>query len=125
MKDTGSFPDYHRLVEPTRVHSSLYTDPEIFQQELDRIWYRTWVYVGHESEVPQPDDFVLKSIGPQPVIMTRDRDGRIHLLQNRCPHRGNQVCMQPKGNARTFHTPRRRHKSSTGTDLITYSTLIV
>ena len=109
LHDTGlapaAVPDLGRLIRDDHVHGSLYSDAAVFQAELERIWYRTWVYVGHESEVPQPDDFVLKSIGPQPVIMTRDRDGRIHLLQNRCPHRGNQVCMQPKGNARTFTCP--------------------
>src|SRR5690242_10668264 len=63
------------LVRPDRVHGSLYTDPAIFALELERIWCRTWVYVGHASEVPEADDYVLKSIGPQPVIMTRDRHG--------------------------------------------------
>ncbi|MEQ9642103.1 MAG: aromatic ring-hydroxylating dioxygenase subunit alpha [Alphaproteobacteria bacterium] len=87
------------------VHGSLYSDADIFAEELEKIWYRTWVYVGHESEVPRADDFVMKSIGPQPVIMTRDREGRLHLLQNRCPHRGNQVCTQARGNARTFTCP--------------------
>ncbi|MFC3229729.1 Rieske 2Fe-2S domain-containing protein [Marinibaculum pumilum] len=110
LHDTGltaaaAVPDLGRLIRDDHVHGSLYSDAAVFQAELERIWYRTWVYVGHESEVPNPDDFVLKSIGPQPVIMTRDRDRRIHLLQNRCPHRGNQVCMQAKGNARTFTCP--------------------
>jgi phenylpropionate dioxygenase-like ring-hydroxylating dioxygenase large terminal subunit len=97
--------DLDQLVRGNRVHGSLYRDPAIFQEELEKIWYRTWVYVGHESEVPNVDDFVMKSIGPRPVIMTRDREGRIHLLQNSCPHRGNQVCTEPKGNARTFTCP--------------------
>ena len=87
------------------VHGSLYSDADVFAEELEKIWYRTWVYVGHESEVPNAHDFVMKSIGPQPVIMTRDREGRVHLLQNRCPHRGNQVCTEAKGNARTFTCP--------------------
>lgn len=97
--------DLDQLVRGNRVHGSLYRDPAIFREELEKIWYRTWVYVGHESEVPNVDDFVMKSIGPRPVIMTRDREGRIHLLQNSCPHRGNQVCTEPKGNARTFTCP--------------------
>ena len=45
-------PDYGGLIQPDRVHGSLYTDPRVFADELARIWYRTWVYVGHESEVP-------------------------------------------------------------------------
>ena len=97
--------DLDRLIRGDRVHGSLYHDPAIFEEELEKIWYRTWVYVGHESEVPNADDFVMKSIGPQPVIMTRDRAGQVHLLLNRCPHRGNQVCTAPKGNARTFTCP--------------------
>ena len=76
--------------------------PAIFQAEFEKIWYRTWVYVGHSSEIPKANDFVMKSIGPQPIIMTRDRDGEIHLLHNRCPHRGNRVCVSEQGNARPF-----------------------
>ena len=48
---TQAGPDYRRLIEPDRVHGSLYTDPRIFADELARIWYQTWVYIGHESEV--------------------------------------------------------------------------
>lgn len=97
--------NWAELIRPEHVHGSIYSDPAIFQAELEKIWYRTWVYVGHESEIPQPNDFVMKSIGPQPVIMTRDRDGKIHLLQNRCTHRGNQLCLMHKGNARSFTCP--------------------
>ncbi|OBH11018.1 Rieske 2Fe-2S domain-containing protein [Mycobacterium sp. E1747] len=94
-----------RLIQRERVHGSLYTDPDIFAEELRKIWYRTWVYVGHESEVAQPNDYVRKQLGRQDVIMTRDRDGQIHLLLNRCSHRGNQVCDDAKGNSGTFRCP--------------------
>ena len=93
------------LVRRDRVHGSVYRDPAIFERELERIWYRTWVYVGHESEVPNAGDFVAKSIGLQPLLMTRDVGGRIHLLTNRCTHRGNQVCSKEKGNALSFTCP--------------------
>jgi phenylpropionate dioxygenase-like ring-hydroxylating dioxygenase large terminal subunit len=96
---------WDELILPDRVHGSLYTDPAVFEAELERIWYRTWVYVGHVSEVPRPNDFVLKSIGPQPVIMTRDREGTVRLLLNRCSHRANQVCAVERGSARTFRCP--------------------
>lgn len=98
-------PAWGQLVLADRVHGSLYTDPAIFEAELQKIWYRVWVYVGHESEVPQPNDFIMKSIGLEPIIMTRDRDGAIHLLHNRCPHRGNRVCVAERGNARSFTCP--------------------
>lgn len=98
-------PDWNNLVRPDHVHGSVYTDPAIFAEELEKIWYGGWVYVGHESEVPSPNDYILKAIGPQPVIMVRDKEGAILLLLNRCTHRGNQVCLIEKGNARTFTCP--------------------
>ncbi|MEP6720295.1 MAG: aromatic ring-hydroxylating dioxygenase subunit alpha, partial [Variovorax sp.] len=102
---TAVAPQWDHLVRPEHVHGSVYTDPAIFQEELRKIWFRTWVYVGHESEVPEPNDYVMKSIGPEPILMTRDRQGAIHLLHNRCPHRGNRVCMTEKGSARSFTCP--------------------
>jgi fatty-acyl-CoA synthase len=96
---------WDRLIEHDRVHGSLYTDPAIYEAELERIWYRSWVYVGHVSEVTEPNDYVVKSIGPQPVIMTRDKQGEIHLLLNRCTHRANLVCDAPKGNSSAFRCP--------------------
>ena len=98
-------PDYSALIQPERVHGSLYTDPRIFAEELERIWYRTWVYVGHESEVPQPGDYVRKNIGPQDLVMTRDREGQVHLLVNRCAHRANLVCEDERGNSNSFRCP--------------------
>ena len=85
-----------------RRTGSIYTDPAIYERELRQIWHKVWVYVGHVSEVPKPNDFVMKSIGPEPVLMTRDARGEIHLMHNRCPHRGNRVCDKHRGNARTF-----------------------
>lgn len=96
---------WSRLIEPGRVHGSLYSDPEIFKAELERIWYRTWVYVGHVSEIPNRNDYVTKSIGPMPILMVHDRDGTIRLLHNRCPHRGNTVCVIEKGNRSSFTCP--------------------
>jgi phenylpropionate dioxygenase-like ring-hydroxylating dioxygenase large terminal subunit len=96
---------WDRIIEDERVHGSLYTDPKIFEAELEQIWYRTWVYVGHVSEVPEPNDYVVKSIGPQPIIMSRDKQGEIHLLLNRCTHRANVVCDAPKGNSAAFRCP--------------------
>ena len=93
------------LVHDDHVHGSLYHDPAIFQAELQKIWFRTWVYVGHASEIPNANDYVMKSIGPEPILMTRAKTGEIHLLHNRCPHRGNRVCMSEKGNARSFTCP--------------------
>lgn len=103
----GSYPtpDLSGLIEDGRVHGSLYADPDIFRMEVDQIWFRTWVYIGHESEIPEPNDFVTKSLGPMPVLFLRDASGQIRVLQNRCPHRGNAVCAVEKGNRARFTCP--------------------
>ncbi|MDH6282661.1 aromatic ring-hydroxylating oxygenase subunit alpha [Prescottella agglutinans] len=97
--------DYDALIQPERIHGSLYTDPDVFADELERIWYRTWVFVGHASEIPQPNDYVRKKLGLQDVVMTRDKDGEIHLLLNRCAHRANLVCDEASGNSSSFRCP--------------------
>ncbi len=96
-------PAWDEMILPDRVRGALYRDPSIFELELQNIWYRTWVYVGHESEIPNAHDFVMKSIGLQPVIMSRGADGGVHLLLNRCTHRGNQLCTKERGNS-PMHT---------------------
>jgi phenylpropionate dioxygenase-like ring-hydroxylating dioxygenase large terminal subunit len=105
---------WDRLLHADGVHGRVYVDRDLYEEELRRIWRRTWVYVGHESEVPQRHDFVMKCLGPEPVIMTRDADGRVRLLLNRCSHRGNQVCTKARGNASTFTCP--YHAWSFGSD---------
>ncbi|HET6151465.1 MAG TPA: aromatic ring-hydroxylating dioxygenase subunit alpha [Marmoricola sp.] len=97
--------DLDALIHRDKVHGSLYTDRSIFARELAKIWYTTWVFVGHESEVPEPNDYVRKRLGLQDVVMTRDKDGEVHLLLNRCAHRGNQVCDDVKGNSSSFRCP--------------------
>ncbi len=97
--------DYARLVQDDRIHVSLYTDPQIFADEMERIFTRGWVFVGHASEVPQPGDFVTRPLGDQPVIMVRCRDGTVSVLLNRCAHRGTLLCPAAQGHARTWACP--------------------
>jgi len=94
--------DYDALVKEDRVHLSLYANPDVFNDEMDKIFHRGWVYVGHQGEVPNVGDFRLKRIGLQPVIMVRDQHGAVQLLLNRCRHRGATVCQEGQGNARSF-----------------------
>ncbi len=113
--------NFDSLITSNRVHGSLYSDEALFREELEKIWFRTWVYVGHESEAPNPNDFVMKSIGPQPIIMVRNKDGELRLLQNRCPHRGNQVCVKNSGNAKMFTCPYHSWTFSNSGELIGYA----
>ena len=63
------------LVEDDRVHRDLYIDPEVFQLEMERLWSRTWIYVGHTSQVPQAGDFITVDIAAKPLILVRHTDG--------------------------------------------------
>ncbi|MEP7244535.1 MAG: Rieske 2Fe-2S domain-containing protein [Gammaproteobacteria bacterium] len=85
------------LVEPDRVHRSVYTDQAIFDREIDSIFEQVWVYCGHESQVRNPGDYHTLQIGRQPMIMVRKLDGTIAVLYNRCPHRGVQLCANRSG----------------------------
>lgn len=90
------------LVQPDRVHSRCYTDPEIFALEMDRLFRDGWVYVGHASEVPEPGDYVTTQVGLEPVMLSHGSDGVLRVLLNRCRHRGATVCQQQSGNANFF-----------------------
>jgi phenylpropionate dioxygenase-like ring-hydroxylating dioxygenase large terminal subunit len=90
------------LIRDGKVHSDIYTSREIFDLELDRIFNRAWLYVGHESEVPTEGDFQRRILGRNPVIMVRGSDGIVRVLMNRCRHRGTTVCELPKGNTKNF-----------------------
>jgi phenylpropionate dioxygenase-like ring-hydroxylating dioxygenase large terminal subunit len=94
--------DLDILVQDDRVHRTVYTDPGLFQQEMARVFERTWVFVGHESEVPHPGDYRTTTIGRQPVILSRHSDGQVYVLLNRCMHRGAVVCREERGNSSIF-----------------------
>ena len=90
--------DLQQLVEPDRVHKTVYTDPAIFDAEMEKIFERIWVYCGHESQVKAPGDYFAVTIGRQPMIMVREAGGGINVLYNRCPHRGVQLVGNHSGN---------------------------
>lgn len=95
-----------RLVEADRVHRDVYIDPEIFQLEMERLWSRTWIYLGHASQVPQAGDYITLDAAAKPVIMVRHTDGGIRVLMNRCAHKGAKVVGDAAGNAgKLFRCP--------------------
>lgn len=93
------------LVAEDRVAARMYTDPEIFEQEITRIFESTWIWVAHESELPTPGSFKSTHVGRQPVIVTRNRKGQLNTLLNRCRHRGASICEQKQGVANGFTCP--------------------
>ena len=85
------------LVRPGSVHRDLYLDPELFELELEHLWRNTWVYVGHDSQVPNPGDYYTTQIGREPVIMLRGADGSVRVLPNRCAHKGSKLISAVQG----------------------------
>ncbi len=98
----GHASDHTLLVDDGRVQREIYLSEEVFQEELDKIFGRTWVFLIHESEIPNPGDFRRSEIGQIPVIVVRDQEGIVQVLMNRCAHRAATVCQDWAGNTRTF-----------------------
>ena len=96
---------WDELVQQDRVHRRVYTDEDIFIREMDNIFAATWVYLAHESEIPEPNDFKQTWIGVRELIVTRDEAGALHVFSNRCSHRGASVCREHNGNAAGFTCP--------------------
>jgi benzoate/toluate 1,2-dioxygenase alpha subunit len=97
--------DFDDLVRSDRVHARVYTDESIFELEMKRIFERAWIFMAHESQIPNSGDFLTSMIGRQPVIVSRDAEGKINVLYNRCPHRGAIVCRESEGNTNRFACP--------------------
>src|SRR5262245_54970220 len=90
------------FVEADRVRREVYPDPAIFELEMPRITERAWISCGPESQIPKAGDYYTMQIGRQPMLMVRGADGKISVLYNRCPHRGNMMVGDRHGNAGEF-----------------------
>ncbi|MGF1598139.1 MAG: aromatic ring-hydroxylating dioxygenase subunit alpha [Acidimicrobiales bacterium] len=87
------------------VSREVFVDEELFRIELEQIFARAWLFVGHESQVPEPGDFVTSRLGTESVLLTRDSEGELHVLLNSCRHRGMKVCRYDEGNTLSFTCP--------------------
>lgn len=84
----------------THVPYSLYTSPEQYELERERIFKGpVWNYLCLEADIPEPGNFVVSRIAETPIVVTRDHDGSIHAFVNRCAHRGSLLCLQKRGKA--------------------------
>ncbi len=92
-------------IDEGMVAARIFSDPDVYALELARIFARCWCFVAHESEIPEPGDYVLRNIGQDEFIVVRDEDGQLRVLLNNCTHRGSPVCRAEKGNSSHFRCP--------------------
>ena len=94
------------LVRPDRVHRDLYISDELFALEQQHFFANTWTYVGHDSQIPKPGDYITNEIGGRPLIVVRHTDGDVKVMMNRCAHKGSRLVSAPSGNTgRLFRCP--------------------
>ncbi|MEE2996214.1 MAG: Rieske 2Fe-2S domain-containing protein [Pseudomonadota bacterium] len=96
---------YCDLAPEGRVHRRVYTDPEVFNSEMERIFNCAWVFVAHESQLTEPGQYVTAHIGERPMIVARHTDGEVYVFANRCTHRGMKLCSAQRGSKRRFVCP--------------------
>ncbi len=82
-----------------------YTDPAIFERELDKVFTPAWLYAGHVSRIPNRGDYFLYEIARDSLIILRGDDGQVHALANVCRHRGSRICVEPTGHVQSLVCP--------------------
>src|ERR1700745_2750632 len=95
------------LVDPAagRVSREIFVNEEIYREGLEGLFARVWLFVGHESQIPNPGDYFVSGMGEESVILCRDRAGQVHVFLNSCRHRGMKVCRYDEGNTPVFTCP--------------------
>ena len=101
---TPTAQDYHQYVNVDEgwIDRRIFWEEQIYQRELEQIFARSWLFVAHDSMIPEPDDFYTTYMGEDGVIVVRQKDDSVRVFLNSCPHRGNKVCLADEGNTRSF-----------------------
>jgi len=87
----------HRRRPATALERDFYLSAEDYRIDLDMIWYRDWLFVGHDCEIPNSGNFMTVQIGEYPILVVRDREGSLHAFHNSCRHRGSRICSAEHG----------------------------
>ncbi|MCX5591022.1 aromatic ring-hydroxylating oxygenase subunit alpha [Alcaligenes endophyticus] len=99
--------NYDALIDTDQglISREIFSAKSIFDEEVEKVFTRAWLFVGHESQIPNPGDFFTSRMGTESVILTRDKKNKIHVFLNSCRHRGMKVCQYDKGNTTLFTCP--------------------
>ncbi len=87
------------------ISREIFVSPEFHKEELEKLFTRAWLFVGHESQISKPGDFFVSRMGQESVILCRDSRGEVHVFLNSCRHRGMKVCRYEQGNTSLFVCP--------------------
>lgn len=104
MSQSSRYDDIINLDKGT-IGREIFSNKDIYQQELERVFTRAWLFVGHESQIPNPGDYFTSRMGAESVILTRDKKRNVHVFLNSCRHRGMKVCQYDHGNTQLFTCP--------------------
>src|ERR1700729_4299550 len=96
-----------QLIDPAHgiISREIFVSPEFHRAELEKLFTRAWLFIGHESQIPHPGDFFVSRMGEESVILCRDRERAIHVFLNTCRHRGMKVCRYDEGNTPLLTCP--------------------
>lgn len=99
--------EYDRLVDTQRglISREVFVNDDVYRAELENLFARAWLFVGHETQIPAPGDFFVSRMGEESVILCRDQAGAVHVFLNTCRHRGMKVCRYDEGNTKEFVCP--------------------
>ncbi len=87
------------------LEQPFYIDEDYFQLDMEMIYYRDWLFMGHDCELPKPGAYFTVQIGRYPVVIVRGRDNVIRAFHNSCRHRGSRVCTKEHGSLRASRLP--------------------
>lgn len=88
-----------------RCKRNIFTDPELFELEMKYIFEGNWIYLAHESQIPNKNDYFTGFMGRQPIVIARNRNGELNCFINACSHRGAMLCRHKRGNKSTYTCP--------------------
>src|SRR3712207_8776946 len=90
---------------PFRCKRNIFTDPEIFELEMKHIFEGNWIYLAHESQIPNKNDYFTGYMGRTPIFIARNRNGELNAFVNACSHRGAMLCRHKRGSRSTYTFP--------------------